>query len=87
MNTRTGKINHLQDLFDDLTKKGMSEDEAQYELKDQIGSGELYMLEQGMMTERQYKEQKVSKHDNKSRLGRKFTNSRRLQRKLNENRT
>ena len=87
MNTKTGEIDDLKKLFDDLTKKGMSKDEAQHELKDQISSGELHMLEQGMMTERQDKERKVSKHDNRSHLGRKFANSRRLQRKLNENRT
>jgi len=83
MNTTTGEINDLRDLFNGLTNSGLSEDAAKRKLEEQISAGKLHMIEQGLMTRKQFEEKQVSKHDNKSPLGKKFTNCRREQRKIN----
>ena len=84
MNTTTGKIKRMNELMSELlTGNDMTKAEAEEELKIQEESGELMEIEENKLTEKQLRKHQVSLHDNRSHYGKKFTNFRREQRRIN----
>lgn len=84
MDTTTGKITEMRELMEGLVNSNdMSQGEARLKLKEQINREELMEIEENKLTEKQIREHQVSLHDNRSHYGKKFTNLRRQQRRIN----